>query len=134
MIFKDDNVLDRFRKAGTCAWCKKRGPTDAAHYRRRGMGSGGRLDVPCNLVSLCRTCHDNQHNGKRPMECDLLLLIAHREKCLQDDVLAVLNMLGRLDKRPSSFAVNLALSNLNESARKLACRTLAEAGVEVEAA
>lgn len=47
-----------------CERCGRRDmPIHVHHVRARGMGSGKRMDVPGNLISLCALCHDAAHRG-----------------------------------------------------------------------
>ena len=54
---------------GRDQWCVFCGATSGLqiHHRRiKGMGGsrGGHVDCPCNLVVLCRLCHDEAHNDR----------------------------------------------------------------------
>lgn len=83
----DNDLLFAFRLRGICEWCKRKCLCDPHHYwYRRGMGGGSRLDHPWNLVSLCRSCHDDHHAGHRPLRIDLLAIVAAREGVTQDEI------------------------------------------------
>jgi hypothetical protein len=91
----DERILERFRLKWKCEWCGKRGPVDPHHLFGKNMGGGTRLDVPINLISLCRTCHQDFHDG-RIMRCDLLAVIAARERTLQHVIERVIYTMRRL--------------------------------------
>ncbi len=97
MIIKDETCLDRFRFAKRCEWCQRRGEVDPHHLWCRGMGGGGRLDIPINLISLCRSCHDETHAG-RITRIDLLLIVAKREHTDQDTIKDTIRDLRRKGK------------------------------------
>ena len=84
---KENALKDRSGQEGACLWCRRRADRlDPAHIIATGMGGGRRLDHPWNVVPLCRECHNDHHQGQRPLPCDLLLMVAHREGVLQEDV------------------------------------------------
>jgi hypothetical protein len=90
---------------GKCAYCERYCRIrEAAHIFARGIGSGGRLDIPINLVSLGSTpnfacsCHTMSHNGKQPMRADLLVIVADRERCTVADIVDAVNFLRRASK------------------------------------
>ncbi len=86
MIIIDEAELDRHRGWRNCLWCGKNRYCEAAHVFARGMGGGGRLDIPYNLASLCHECHMESHAGREPTKITLMLLVAHRERVLQSDL------------------------------------------------
>ena len=55
MLRIDERLLVYFR-GRTCERCGL-GPGEPHHVKPRGHGGGSRLDVACNLISLCRMCH-----------------------------------------------------------------------------
>jgi hypothetical protein len=71
------------------------------------MGAGGQLDIPCNIVSGDRRCHDLNHAGKYPKREDLLAVVASRYRVTADDVLAeiqrALNILKKGDRYECPF-------------------------------
>ena len=108
MIVKDKVVLARFRLPGPCEYCGRPCPNGRDPHHaviKRGMGGGRRLDVPENLISLCRgfyqgkwvSCHDDAERGVIP-KADLLAIIARRENMLQDEIEAYLWLLLRRPK------------------------------------
>lgn len=96
MIVIDEDCLDRFRSASPCEWCKKPQNRREPHHAiaARGMGGGGRIDVPENLIGLCIECHAKVHAG-RIIKADLVAVIAARMGKLQDDVIAVVREIWR---------------------------------------
>lgn len=68
-----------FRGPGQCDWCSKQSHClEASHSFTKGIGGGGRMDVPENLTRLCRICHQSHHDGNHPNTHDLLALTAKR--------------------------------------------------------
>jgi hypothetical protein len=101
----DENLLRSFREKPRCEWCGKPnvGQLQPHHVRCRGMGGGGRLDVPVNLIALCAVpCHDDAHHG-RITATDLLAVVAAREGVLQQDIIDEVN---RLRRTPGSCRVD----------------------------
>ena len=84
MTIIDEALLDKFRWAQRCDWCKglPGGLCDPHHIFSRGTG---RLDIRENLVSLCRRCHGEVHMGQI-MRDDLLAIVAKREGTTQDAI------------------------------------------------
>lgn len=97
MKIVNESLLDEFRNALRCEWCKKPAKCDPHHVFAKGMGGGGRLDVRVNLVALCRVCHTLTHAGEIA-RYDLLAIIAVREGMLQDKIEEEVWRLRRLKK------------------------------------
>lgn len=78
MTKKCDTDLLRDFAGRLCELCMSSTQTCAHHILARGMGSGGRLDVAMNLVSVCDPCHRLIHLGhiKRAL---LFKLVGWRE-------------------------------------------------------
>jgi hypothetical protein len=87
MIIKDEDLLDEFRGAKKCEWCRRRvgGPAHPHHIWARGMGGGNRMDVRENLISLCLNCHQVVHNGEIPRDA-ILVMVARREKVSVEEI------------------------------------------------
>lgn len=81
-----------------CEWNPSHGPGEPAHIYARGLGDGNRLDLPENLVTLCRTCHTRSHAGQEPTREQLLALAAQREKKDMEEMRAELFRIARLPK------------------------------------
>lgn len=89
----DPDLLLQFSGLGSCEWCGQYGPRHAHHLWSRGAG---RLDVRINLIGLCPWCHFDVHNGKIARN-DLLVVVANREKMLQDEIQIAIWELRRLN-------------------------------------
>lgn len=84
MIVADERVLTAARYRCRCEACGRVRPDcyDPHHIFSRGAG---RVDIPENVISLCRACHNRAHTGQ--ISRLLLLVVAgHREKLLTDDI------------------------------------------------
>jgi hypothetical protein len=93
----DDAVLQAFRDAPACEWCKQpsRGYLEPNHYWvRKGMGGGSQLDHPWNLIAMCLICHQRFHAGHITRWC-CLAIVAAREGVLQGEIEAELTRLRR---------------------------------------
>lgn len=124
-------LMNAFRAAPNCEWCRRRifhGKADAHHLFGRGFGGGHRLDVALNLLSLCRLCHTEFHDGQIARS-DLLAVVAAREKCLQPDLERALYFLIALPKDLSPERLEDKLVEIGLAARVLVERSLEEAGL-----
>lgn len=128
MLIVNKKVVQSIRSAGRCSWCGEPG-NHVHHLRSKGAGQ---LDVRINLALLCHVCHGDAHAGAL-RRCDLLAVVAAREKALQSDITRVMDMFRRLIK-PSSAQLSRELALLPRSTRELAERELREAGIEIEEA
>jgi hypothetical protein len=95
----DEDLLNDFRTAPCCEWCKKknRGGLQPHHIFSRGMGGSSRLDVAINLTALCAICHRMVHDG-HIARFDLLAIVAVREGMMQDKIEEEIYRLQRLKK------------------------------------
>lgn len=97
---KSESTLNLFRGAGlTCEYCRYVTRCEAHHVLARGVGSGSRIDLPINLLSLCAGpggCHGLAHTGKVGRK-KLIAVVAFRE-CLPPEV--VEDQLHRLLRAP----------------------------------
>lgn len=129
MTITDPKTLAKFKGPGPCGYCRRMATSrDPHHIRARGMGAARRLDVAANLIALCRLCHNAAHAGKI-LRCDLLALVAQRERCLQADLEAVCQMLRRLDQRLWMNEWPTLVADLTPAQRALAEKTREEAGL-----
>lgn len=66
MIVKDlDLMIKMHEDIPYCERCDARGTKREVHHIwARGMGGGSRLDIPINLIVLCKDCHDLAHKGE----------------------------------------------------------------------
>lgn len=71
------------RLTGHCWHCGRHDPVDCHHIYGKGMGGAWQLDIPENLIALCRQCHDDFHFG-HILRDDLLAIVAARLGKLQD--------------------------------------------------
>jgi hypothetical protein len=125
MKIVNETILDEFRTPGRCEFCRQFCPVREPHHvLARGIGGGGRMDVPVNLLALGATrpfpaclCHGRIHNG-RIDRAELLEVIAHRESLDQAEVLDILY---RLRRAPKTCAVCAACqaTGLNRQAPAL---------------
>ena len=92
----NENALDFFRRAGRCEWCGgyQRNGRDPAHIFSRGAG---RLDIPENIIALCRSCHTAAHWGKIS-RLQLLVVVGQRECLLIEDIEELVYRLRRMPK------------------------------------
>lgn len=96
MIVKDDDCLENYRH-GPCEWCGKRGRTDPHHLTCRGIGGGHRLDIPENMLALCRSCHDLVHAGKIKRD-EMVAVVARRQKTTPEAIMEHIYLLRRTKK------------------------------------
>lgn len=95
----DEDLLAEFRTPGKCDLCGKRCRTREPHHvYGRGMGGGGRMDIPINLLGLggpfeCG-CHRAYHDGKIGRE-DMLSAVAKREQTTSELIVDEINRLRR---------------------------------------
>mgnify|MGYP001240423235 CR=1 FL=1 len=125
MRIVDEKMLAEFR-TDCCRHCGRRRSTDPHHLFGRGLAGGNRLDVRFNLVSLCRECHTERHLGNEPTHETLLLYVAHRHNCLQDDLIAAHRWLKNLDKHSSPERIEEKLLELKPASRRLAREAMEE--------
>jgi hypothetical protein len=93
VIIISERTLDRFRLGGYCGFCRRYTFIEPHHIVSRGIGGSHRIDLPINIVGLCVTCHRMHHDGRRPLKCDLLAIVAGREGIFQNEIEATLNRL-----------------------------------------
>ncbi len=77
MKIVNKKLLKTFTVPGLCECCHCPCPDgrDPHHLFTRGAG---RVDIPENLVSLCRECHNSFHMSGRPCLTELLEVSAKR--------------------------------------------------------
>lgn len=97
MKIEDEELLKKFRSKPACEWCKKKSRVVPHHLYCRGMGGGGQVDIPKNLISLCWFCHDLFHAGNIKRFA-LEAIVAEREGCQQADIRAEVNRIRNLPK------------------------------------
>lgn len=108
MIIEDEEVLDRFRRHPVCESCGRKTPkgTDSAHILTRGAG---RVDIPGNVVALCRNCHMHQGTKHGPSVERLKEIASARELVIWEDIEYAVNILRKMPKNPTRGRFMLAL-------------------------
>jgi hypothetical protein len=84
-------------RAGVAGAAGPAGPVDAHHILSKGAG---RVDIPVNLLPLCRGCHGLTHTGEIA-RFDLLAVSAARHGVMQDAIEQEVYRVRRLPKGPS---------------------------------
>lgn len=83
----DEAYLDTVRFLRRCEHCKRAVTgCEPHHLLARGMGGGGRMDIPPNVIGLCRLCHQKFHDGNLKRE-DFLITIGKRLGIKPEEVL-----------------------------------------------
>lgn len=91
----DEALLQEFRYVWQCEFCNRSTPgCDPHHIFSRGAG---RLDIRENIVSLCRKCHQLNHDGKIT-RAELLDIVARREHTTAAKIVAKVYRLRRKRK------------------------------------
>ena len=104
MQILDPDLRLAMRLKGCCEWCHQRRSTVGHHLWTKGMGGNGWIDLFINLIALCAECHNDAENGFI-QRCDLLAIVATREKTTQDEIRAAIRDIRRLPKRSPWSAV-----------------------------
>lgn len=106
----NEELMDEFRDAPRCEWCKKptRGRLDPHHLWKRGIGGGWRLDCRLNLISLCRPCH-NLAEDDTADRGSLVAIVSQRERVTfgEQDMQELVWMLRRAPDDADSLWFNL---------------------------
>lgn len=127
MTITNERTLNRFRYAACCEICRRRVcPLDPHHWTPTGLGGGSRLDIACNLASLCRCCHDDVH-AKRITKRKVLEVIAEREGLSEAVIQETIWLLLRLPKGASNLVIEQALVGEGRGVRTLTRKTIREA-------
>lgn len=136
MIIENKHLLAELRKSNRrCGWCGKSDwKPDCHHHRCKGMDSGRRLDVRINILLVGHAlpypachCHTHIQGGNRTIQECVLKFIAERETCWDYDIEDVLFLFERLPKCPTKRQLRAAISELGETAQRLAWREIGEA-------
>lgn len=98
----DEELLKTCRTSGLCEYCGKSCRSREPHHLFcRGIGGGGRLDIPINLLALGAAfecpCHRLFHAGKIS-RLQMLEKIAEREGRTADDIEAEIRLISRTPK------------------------------------
>ena len=97
MIVRNEQLLDSFRAKGRCENCGIIGPVEPHHVFTKGIGGSGQVDIPENLIGLCRLCHSRFHNGRIPRG-QFITIIARRQRRTPDEVEAVVTRVRNKEK------------------------------------
>lgn len=119
-----ETTLDLFRGRGPCEMCRARCEArDPHHVFAKGMGGGNRLDITCNLIGCCRTCHstkaDTAEDKQRCLE-----IIAARERVSVDVIKRVLFFILQLDKDVSAWKLEEQAMALSAQVQRIVRREL----------
>lgn len=113
MEILNPELLAWFRRKPQCEICRCFRPVVPHHVYRKGMGGGGQLDVPENLLAVCSFCHDMIHDGHVPYEFQLARL-AEREGFSMDEIEAKIR---EYRDRPKGFEGVVFIPPLGEHRR-----------------
>lgn len=88
MKIVNDALLKEFRRKTRCEFCGRYCPqgVDPHHIIKRGLGGGSRVDIPLNVIGLCRgftkdgwvSCHQDADDGKIT-KAQLFAVVGKRE-------------------------------------------------------
>lgn len=131
-------LREEYRRAGLCEYCLRPCRVcEGAHLFAKGIGEGGAIDLPINLIKLGSSaishvtgcyCHHESHCDGNELNKKFLEIVAAREATTVDDIKAVIHMLRWLVK-PTLADLEAGLAQLSTSARKLGVAQLESAGV-----
>lgn len=94
MKIVDEKLLAEFRSKGQCELClRKCYPLDPHHLWTRGAG---RLDIRCNLISLCRVCHSEVEHKQAKER--ILEIVCRRERAKPEAIWEVVCFVRRWPK------------------------------------
>lgn len=133
MIIKNDALLATYRTAGPCEYCHKScREREPHHVYTRGAG---RLDVPCNLLSLGKAfecgCHREVHDGKIARAA-FLSVVARRERVTVEVIERVVYCLRFLTRSPAGWQIREAVGQLCEASRRVVEGVLRQQGLTWE--
>ncbi len=127
MKIENGTLLDEFRFAYVCELCGEPAPqgTDPHHLLTRGAG---RVDIRCNLASLCRCCHMDVH-GNVQIAAELKQIVAKREGVPWSVIEESVWFFRRLPKEPTDEQITAALNAVESvQVRMLVKNALTEMG------
>ena len=59
-----DLMIQMHEDTGACEFCNRTDQRlEVHHIWAKGIGGGSRMDVPINLIVVCKPCHDLAHKG-----------------------------------------------------------------------
>lgn len=97
MRLVDKALLKIVAACPNCECCGARTPNGADPHHIYSKGAG-RVDIPENLVALCRSCHNGYHYSSKPSLQDLLTIVAIREGMIAEDIEKEVFRIRNLDK------------------------------------
>lgn len=125
MRIENRDLLISMSGPGRCElcgrWCRDR---EAHHHRRRGIGSGSRLDIAINLCSLGSAlkggcgCHFRVENN-RQLDNEVALVIARREGHRREDIADVIAGLLQVELEAPDELLDERASVMTPDGRKL---------------
>ncbi len=131
MKIVNPKALDFARGPGTCDWCRKAVKNRNPHHVFS-RGSGG-PDLRCNIAAICETfsgglnCHQLVHSGEID-DIDILVMVAQRENCMQDDIRQLVDLIRYRMPRVSEITEDVfrqrVAMELGHGAQRLAIREL----------
>lgn len=128
------DLLREMREPGHCGWCGRYCRLREGHHlQARGFGGGCRLDVRCLMISLGSSlmfscnCHRKMTDRKIDPE-DVLWKVAKREGVSPESIVAVRDLILRLDKSASRARVEYEMerSEFTAEARALLWKSIGE--------
>ena len=120
MILEDEPLLETYRGKGKCECCGREcKERDPAHIIPRGLGGGGRVDIPGNLVSLRRWCHAAQGTANGPSLDYLRMLASTREGVSWESIQEAVHAIQRLPKDPTDARIEVTAEVLKGESRKI---------------
>jgi hypothetical protein len=118
MVIISDKFLRRWKRRSRCEWCGIQPGHHRHHIQPRGSGSGKRLDVALNLITLCFFCHDLATRNELD-QLGFQTVVAKREGVSFDDLVAVIGALNAIPHRPLRFQVEAVVEGLTAGQREL---------------
>lgn len=92
----NEDLLASFRQKKRCERCLRGTPSGADPHHLFARGAG-RADIACNLMALCRICHDAFHLGKIK-RAELLAIVGRREGMTAEQIESEVQRIRRTPK------------------------------------
>lgn len=132
MRIENDAALDPFRGPGRCCLCGKRSfRREPHHILATGMGSGGRIDHPFAVLSVCGTmtggddCHYKVHQatltirGCKATRADLFGIVAAREQVPHYDLENAVTLFRNMNPKLTETEIKHRLARMRPGTAKL---------------
>lgn len=114
----DKKTMERFRQADFCEFCGLSSALrkEPHHVFGRGHAGAWRLDVSWALMAMCGAfrggnCHW-LYGDKPDFLGTFLRIVANRERCTPEDLIAARDLLRRLPKETTREQANAALAEI----------------------